>query len=129
MTGGTSEQRLEACRTWVQAVLDYGDDLGITFDPKWMDGGCVLIWRSNGYANNGQPEPPHRHDFTRDELLAVLQPLGKVRDLRDKMPWHFATPWNFRSLGITAHDVSAALSSRRRFRDRGIKRKHGNSSF
>jgi hypothetical protein len=91
MTEGTKKQRLKACRAYVQAVLVYGDDLDIVFYPKWMNDGSGRAWfrRMLGYANNGKPEVPHCHDFTFDELLAVLEPLGKVRDLRDKMPWDY----------------------------------------
>jgi hypothetical protein len=94
----TSEERLEACRAWVQAVLNYGDDLSLVFHPPWMDNGSVGIHRSFGYANTAQPRPPLNTDFTRDELFAILQPLGKVRDLRDKMPWHFKMPWHYSGL-------------------------------
>jgi hypothetical protein len=90
MTEGTKKQRLKACRAYVQAVLDYGDDLDIVFHPKWMgNGGGAWSGRIMGYANNGKPEPSHCHDFTFDELLAVLEPLGKVRDFRNMMPWDY----------------------------------------
>jgi len=86
-------ERLEACRAYVQAVLDYGDDLDVTFRPKWMGGSrLVSIGRHLNYENNGKPEPKAHYDFTTEELVAVLGPLGKVHDWRDKMPWRFSCP-------------------------------------
>jgi hypothetical protein len=92
----TKEQRLEACRAFVSATLERGDDLNVTFYPPWSpwkrekrDGksASVAITHIDSDAPYTKPEPPlYAHDFTRDELVAILRPMGKVDDWRDKVP-------------------------------------------
>ncbi|MGA7325776.1 MAG: helix-turn-helix transcriptional regulator [Rhodomicrobium sp.] len=91
----SKEERLEACRAYVNAVLETGDDLDLAFYPHWMSEGRTMFGRSYGYANNGKPGPKHHSDdFTLEELISVLEPLGKVHDLRKSMPWNFRENWN-----------------------------------
>jgi hypothetical protein len=78
-----SPERLEACRAYVQSVIAYGDDLSIILNPAWFeprDGKAMICRHLDYYANNGAPEPSHSHEFSAQELIAVLGPLGKVHD-------------------------------------------------
>jgi hypothetical protein len=86
----TKEERLEACRAYVEAVLARNDDLRVTFWPPWINEGHVMIGHFRGDTDHTKPHPKHYSgDFTRDELVAVLEPLGKVFRWQDKMPWEF----------------------------------------
>jgi hypothetical protein len=50
--------------------------------------------------NTEAPQPDHPQKFTTEELVAALEPLGKVHDWRHKMPWHFrGSPANPRPFG------------------------------
>ena len=50
--------------------------------------------------NTEAPQPDHSQKFTTEELVAALEPLGKVHDWRHKMPWHFrGSPANPRPFG------------------------------
>lgn len=87
-----SEERLEACRAYVQAVVNSGDDISIILNPAWFKrhGGKAQIYFHVGVGDRKGDAPPARdRDFSVQEFVAVLDPLGKVHDWRDKMPWHF----------------------------------------
>jgi hypothetical protein len=88
----TKEERLEACRAFVSATLERGDNLVVVFYPPWSrwakDGECIRghIYGSSGSPDRSKPEPAlNFQDFTRDELVAILKPMGKVDDWRDKV--------------------------------------------
>jgi hypothetical protein len=86
----TKEERLEACRAYVKATLERGEDLHVTFWPHWINEGHVMVGHSRGGPDHTKPYPKHYlDDFMRDELVAVLEPLGKVFRWQDKMPWEF----------------------------------------
>ena len=86
-------ERLEACRAYVQSVVDSGDDISIVLNPAWLKrhGGKAMIYFHIGVGDrkDDAPPPSRDHDFSAQEFVAVLEPLGKVHDWRKLWPWNF----------------------------------------
>jgi hypothetical protein len=91
----TKEERLEACRAFVNATLERGDNLFVIVYPPWSrspwreDGKSVSVAtvHIDSDAPYTKPAPAlYSHDFTHAERIAILRPMGKVDDWREKVP-------------------------------------------
>ena len=107
----TKKQRLEACRSFVETVRARNNDVYVSFYPPWMHEGKVMVGQTCGDTDHTKPEPKYYfHDFTVEELVAVLDPLGNVHRLQDKMPWHFRERWDYPYIDLTAADLPGNIS-------------------
>ena len=83
------------------------NDVYVSFYPPWMHEGKVMVGLTCGDTDHSKPEPKYYfHDFTVEELVTVLDPLGNVHRLQDRMPWHFKCNWD-------SYDRFQRFSSRR----------------